>query len=367
MVQRALIIALSLAPAAAQAGRTRDQMLETASELVFHPWQMTAANQQLPRSCAVQPANGSYRSTVSLGPQTGLAYGWGGFMGVAEFDRRLAAGAAAGSHSWHGGAIASCVAGVDCSGFVSQAWGLSAKASSTSLSTDSLTVSVPVDQLLPGDILDRAGKHVVLVLGKNSEGDLVFMESAGSSGARVHSGWSYVQGYVPRRYRYVDPAPQSGTRDTPVVATLPFEDHRRTLVLGKAAIDGFQCAAGEAEGGGFGQTLYTFTLREASVVRVEAQGDGHVALRLLAGPSGDQCRFQADDTLSAGLEPGTWLLSVAGGPKLPVALSITATPSGAPPASAAPTSGGSPVGALELLALVLGAVVGWVARRRRVR
>jgi len=114
----------------------------------------------------------------SPGTYTGVRYKWGGFSGLEGvscntdcssifFDKGLEAGKYAGDMCtaydpdcagiWYGSC---CAVGVDCSGFVSQCWGLREKYSSSSLTTISSPLS-NLSDLLRGDMLRKSG-HVML-------------------------------------------------------------------------------------------------------------------------------------------------------------------------------------------------------------
>jgi len=99
---------------------------------------------------------------------TGLPYKWGGFDSVDQFRHRVAGNPAA-----LAGSVCTCredryhqcivdrAAGVDCSGFVSRAWGLSGHTGTSAL----LGKAGELPSLLklqPGDALDRPGSHVRL-------------------------------------------------------------------------------------------------------------------------------------------------------------------------------------------------------------
>src|SRR3954464_12321330 len=113
--RNALPFVLSLAVLASPGAeaRSRDEVMKDATKFAQHAWEMKAANQK--GSC-----QGSYKSDHALGAQVGLPYAWGASMSLEEFDKRIAAGSGAGSHSKDG--ILSCVAGGDCSGVVSPVW-----------------------------------------------------------------------------------------------------------------------------------------------------------------------------------------------------------------------------------------------------
>lgn len=99
---------------------------------------------------------------------TALPYKWGGFDSVAQFKQRVdsARPALAGNvctcrEPAYGGCQVAKAAGVDCSGFVSRAWGLKAHNGTTVLARSAAELSNLFD-LRPGDILNRPGSHVRL-------------------------------------------------------------------------------------------------------------------------------------------------------------------------------------------------------------
>jgi len=186
-----LLTALLVPPSVAAQALRRDDVLADAARFTEHTWEMKAANQK-------GKCEGNYKSDHALGKQTGVPYAWGGWMDLAEFDRRIAEGQGAGSHSSDG--ILSCVAGVDCSGFVSQVWRLKQRQSTSTLG--SVTKPITLDELRPGDALNKAGKHVVLYVGTSPEGKPIIYEASGSA-SRVRlatPSWSYLNGYQPIRY-----------------------------------------------------------------------------------------------------------------------------------------------------------------------
>jgi hypothetical protein len=98
----------------------------------------------------------------------GLPYKWGGFDSVEQFRQRVNASrpALAGNvctcrEARYGGCIVPRAAGVDCSGFVSRAWGLNAHTGTSLLAKDAAQLPSFLD-LKPGDILNRPGNHVRL-------------------------------------------------------------------------------------------------------------------------------------------------------------------------------------------------------------
>jgi hypothetical protein len=100
-----------------------------------------------------------------VGSNVGMPYSWGGFDTPDEFVRKLDADRPAGyverTRAARGSAYA---AGVDCSGLVSRAWGLSRKYSTRELPAVSAVIE-DVSGILPGDILNKPAGHVLLFVG----------------------------------------------------------------------------------------------------------------------------------------------------------------------------------------------------------
>lgn len=200
-----LLASLQLLPAPARA-LGREEVMAEAARFAQHNWEMRAANQK--GTC-----QGEYRSDHALGKQVGVPYAWGGSMDLSEFDRRIGAGQAAGSHSRDG--ILTCVAGVDCSGFISRVWRLAKRESTSTLGT--VTRPITLEELLPGDALNKAGKHVVLFAGTSADGKPIIYEASGSA-SRVRMAtpsWSYLAGYVPIRYPGIEDKPAVASTSAP--------------------------------------------------------------------------------------------------------------------------------------------------------
>ncbi len=91
----------------------------------------------------------------------GVAYQWGGFASVEEFDAGLAAGKFAGDVDFSKPNKSRFAVGVDCSGLVSRCWNLPVKHSTRRLPGICVRLGNAVD-LRPGDILNNFDAHVVL-------------------------------------------------------------------------------------------------------------------------------------------------------------------------------------------------------------
>ncbi len=181
---------------------TRTEVMARAHTLANHTWVCRPAN--IRASCSRK-----YVSDWKPGQQiTGLPYRWGGIDGPEEFDRKLGKGLAAGAHSRYG--VLSCAAGIDCSGFVSLCWGLSTSGHAYSTSNLRQIAGKPkynwFTDMKAGDVLNKAGSHVVLFAGYNPDGTINVCEASGSK-ARVVCGrttWSRFKSYIPLQYKGID-------------------------------------------------------------------------------------------------------------------------------------------------------------------
>jgi hypothetical protein len=91
----------------------------------------------------------------------GVAYQWGGFASIEEFDAGLSAGKFAGDVDFSKPDESRYAVGVDCSGLVSRCWKQPVKHSTRSLPGICVRLR-DANELQPGDILDSFDAHVVL-------------------------------------------------------------------------------------------------------------------------------------------------------------------------------------------------------------
>ena len=181
---------------------TRPEVLARAHKLADHAW--TCSQSNLHASCSRR-----YQSDWKPGQRvTGIPYRWGGTDGINEFDKKLSQGLAAGSHSRDG--VLSCATGIDCSGFVMFCWGLQSMGHSYSTSNLREIAGKPkynwFTDMKPGDVLNKAGSHVVLFAGYHPDGTIDVCEASGSK-ARVvchRTTWSRFKGYIPLQYKAID-------------------------------------------------------------------------------------------------------------------------------------------------------------------
>ncbi|MCW6506732.1 hypothetical protein [Lichenifustis flavocetrariae] len=135
----------------------------------------------------------------------GVPYCWGCQGSIRQFVDRIQHGTLAGNVCTKDG-VRTDVAGVDCSSFVSAAWGLSTHFSTAAIPAIAEQLANPWD-LQPGDALDKPGSHVVLFLGFTPNREAQVMEaSPGACNGRVCRNiyplsWLLSRGFIPVRYR----------------------------------------------------------------------------------------------------------------------------------------------------------------------
>lgn len=136
------------------------------------------------------------------GKNARVAYKWGGFNTLAEYDAGLLNGKYAADINTSG--VSSYAVGVDCSGFVSRCWQMSYH-SATSMMPDITTQYAGWDELKPGDAIHKVG-HVRLFVSRNTNGSFKVVESAGRNWDVSY--WSYLasdlNSYTPRYYNNME-------------------------------------------------------------------------------------------------------------------------------------------------------------------
>lgn len=111
-----------------------------------------------------------------LGENRGMPYAWGGWTDEKQLTEGLQAGKYAGNvPDGRPGVISRACVGMDCSGLVSVCWQLPKKLSTRDLGA--LCDEIAYEDLLPGDILLKAGSHVMFFDRKGQEGQLETVEA----------------------------------------------------------------------------------------------------------------------------------------------------------------------------------------------
>jgi hypothetical protein len=187
----------------------RQQTIETAFAFEGVQWKLTPANYGTEPDTACTGFNRIRRPWYLQGKANqevrGVPYCWGCHGSLANFRRRVEAGTMAGNVCTRN-APRTDVAGVDCSAFVSAAWGLSVHYTTAAIPAIAKTVENPWE-LKPGDALNKPGSHVMLFLRFTPDRKAEVMEAStgGCNGRVCRNVYPLAallqRGYVPVRFR----------------------------------------------------------------------------------------------------------------------------------------------------------------------
>lgn len=326
---------------------SRTEVLARAKAFAFHPWRCSEPN--LTASC-----NAAYKSVYTPGDYVGLPYDWGGYMTLFDFDQAIAAGKGAGSYPDDG--ILECTVGLDCSGFVSKAW---SSGHYTTSNLADISTGIDVNSLLTGDVFNKAGHHVAMFGSLLANGDPTMYESAGYN---VHytpsNGWSYVDGYTPRRYAQITGDSAADAQGTPVnpivIPSLPYTDMRNTTQSSSDLLDGCGAAPAKSEAGP--EYVYEVTFDQPGKLTASVADDATVDIdiHLYTSMNTNDCVARNDTTITVDVDCGTYYLvadTYKGAAEHPGAYTLTASfvpankPCGNGPPQYAPSGGlGDPCG-----------------------
>lgn len=179
---------------------TREQMIESARKYVDNQVFLNETNLDGPCQGRKKPR---YLGT-SPKVYPSVAYDWGGWDTVNKYSEYMAQGYQAGDIKTP--SVESCSRGVDCSGFVTRCWGITNQKYGTSTLPE---ISTPItkEELLPGDIINRPGHHVVMFGEWHDQGILTWEATTTNGLDRVvHKLWPWSRfersdpPYTPRRY-----------------------------------------------------------------------------------------------------------------------------------------------------------------------
>lgn len=185
---------------------TRNQILVNARPYIPYTFTAASTNIWASKNCSAV-GNIITPSWVKVGSNNQhMPYCWGGFSTLPSFTSGLTAGKSAGDDdcTTSGDCCESCALGVDCSGFVSHAWGLTTKYSTTTLENISTAYTSP-SLVQPGDIFDYAGSHTRLVDTNYNNGSFKIMESSANGWDVSYNTYtaSQLTSYSPRWYVHV--------------------------------------------------------------------------------------------------------------------------------------------------------------------
>ncbi len=339
------ILGLFAAPAivsiAASAGAiTREEVLVRARSYAEHPWSAASAN--LTASCSA-----TYKSVYIPGDFVGVAYNWGGYQTLMDFDSRIASGQAAGAQPDDG--VLACTAGVDCSGFVSMMW---KAAHHTTSNMADICTSIDKSAMLPGDVFNKAGYHVAMFYAMQSSGEPSFYEAYGYNvNYDVYGGWSHVDGYAPLRYTSITDTPvdsPDGTASKPIVmSSFPYSDSRNTTNSPSSVFDGCSISASSESGPEY---VYSATFSQPGTFTVGVSDDAttDIDVEVMTSLNTQECVARNDTSVSLTVGCGTYYVLADTFQSSAGAYTLTAnfTPSGAACGSVAGPPKLAPKGAL---------------------
>ena len=208
-------------PVAAVRPLTRQRVIETAFAFEGIQWTVNAGAYGPDPDTVCTGYGGRIRRPSylygKLGQQVrGIPYCWGCFGSFEQIRSKIERGVLAGNVCTRN-APRSDAAGVDCSAFVSAAWGLASHFTTQAIPAIAKPID-PVD-LRPGDALNKPGSHVMLFLRFTSDRMAEVIESSGACNGRVCRNVYplssvLARGYIPVRFRAL-------ANDTSVVAEAP--------------------------------------------------------------------------------------------------------------------------------------------------
>jgi hypothetical protein len=166
----------------------RQQVVETAFAFEGIQWQVTAQNYgpEPDQACTgFSRVRRPWYLQGKVGQQVrGVPYCWGCSGSLATFQNQIARGVKAGNVCTRN-EPRNDVAGVDCSAFVSAAWGLAVHYTTAAIPAIAKPVTNPWE-LRPGDALNKPGSHVMLFLRFTPDRKAEVMESStGGCNGRV--------------------------------------------------------------------------------------------------------------------------------------------------------------------------------------
>ncbi len=115
------------------------------------------------------------RYVGSAGTYSYMPYCWGGFSSTSQYKTGMSNNGRVGNINTSTAGHVSNTYGLDCSGYVSRCWGLTSKRSTSTL--PNIATKTTYANLKQGDMLDKAGSHVVLFDKSDGSGGYVLYEA----------------------------------------------------------------------------------------------------------------------------------------------------------------------------------------------
>ena len=213
-------------PVAAVRPLTRQQVVQTAFGFEGLQWRLAPANYGPDPDTMCTGFNRIRRPGYLSGKLNqevrGVPYCWGCHGSLNQFRIRIANGTLAGNVCTHNDPRTD-VAGVDCSAFVSAAWGLANHFTTAAIPAITTELANAWD-LQPGDALNKAGTHVMLFLRFTPDRKVEVMESStGGCNGRVCRNVYPLASLLARGFK---PVRFNALQDQTVVAAAAFNDDK---------------------------------------------------------------------------------------------------------------------------------------------
>jgi hypothetical protein len=226
-------------PLAAVRPLTRQQVVQTALGFESFQWRLAPANYGPDPDNTCTGFNRIRRPGYLSGKLNqevrGVPYCWGCHGSLSQFRARIASGMLAGNVCTHNDPRPDVV-GVDCSAFVSAAWGLANHFTTSAIPAITTELANAWD-LQPGDALNRPGTHVMLFLRFTPDRKAEVMESStGGCNGRVCRNVYPLASLLARGYKPV----RFNALQEDVVASATRDDSKaaeKNSTLRKAAAD----------------------------------------------------------------------------------------------------------------------------------
>jgi hypothetical protein len=237
-------------PIAAVRALSRQQVVETAFAFEAVQWRLTPPVYGSDPDTACSGFNRIRRPGYLAGKLNqevrGVPYCWGCHGSLNQFRANIANGMLAGNVCTHNNPRPD-VTGVDCSAFVSAAWGLSTHFTTAAIPGITQQLQNAWD-LQPGDALNKPGSHVMLFLRFTPDRKAEVMESStgGCNGKVCRNVYPLssllARGYRPVRYRVLDNSTVVEARDSGSLA-----DQNRGEEVEKSKSNRKEATAADAE------------------------------------------------------------------------------------------------------------------------
>jgi hypothetical protein len=233
-------------PVAAVRALTRRQVVETAFAFESVQWRLTPPvyGRDPDTSCSGfnRIRRPGYLSGKLNQEVRGVPYCWGCHGSLNQFRANIANGMMAGNVCTHNNPRPD-VTGVDCSAFVSAAWGLATHFTTAAIPSIAAQLSNAWD-LQPGDALNKPGSHVMLFLRFTPDRKAEVMESStgGCNGRVCRNVYPLssllARGYRPVRFRVLENAPATdvGPADIQTIASKGRPDANAPQTASKAKL-----------------------------------------------------------------------------------------------------------------------------------